>query len=101
MKWFFASVALTLLDPDRLRRRFHFHPIEVQLKTADFFQTFASSNEHSLSLKLRVTRYLKAQMQLKRMHSHGENLYIILTTHRYIQIERKCILKSSRYTLFY
>lgn len=89
MKWFLASVALTLLNSDRLRRRFHFHPVEVQLETADFFQTFASSNEHSLSLKLRVTRYLKVRMQLKGMHLRGENLYIISTIHCYSQIQRE------------
>lgn len=59
VKWFLASVALALLDSDRLRRRLHFDPVKVQLKAAYFFQTLTGSDEYSLPLKLRVTCYLK------------------------------------------
>lgn len=59
MKWFLASVALTLLNSDRLGRRLNFDTVKMQLEATYFLQTFASSNEYSFALQLSVASYLK------------------------------------------
>lgn len=50
MKRFFASIALRLLHLDRLTGRFYFNTIKVQMKTADFVDSFRGFDELRVTL---------------------------------------------------
>lgn len=58
MERFLASVALTLLHSDRLRRRLDFDAVKVQLEATYLLEASAGPDEYSLALELSVASNL-------------------------------------------
>lgn len=59
MEGFLASVALTLLNADRLRGAIVFHSVEMQVKRGDFLESFGGFHELGITHQLHMTSYLE------------------------------------------